>query len=118
EKQMSYWHKLLHYRPNLLNTMVSEVDSPEFFLSAGGKTDPMRELDKFIEVMGTSKAQEVVCKFPLRYKWLKAQIKNDWNFTTESCQIYNAFVGKLGAKNLSLVFSSFYINNPGSTFGH
>ena len=36
----------------------------------------------------------------------------------KDCDVYQSFVGKLDAKNLSLIFSSFYVNNPGSTFGH
>jgi hypothetical protein len=117
-KQMSYWNKLLHYRSNLLGKMVSEVDSHEFFVSKDGKTSPEKELHKFIDILNSDKAQQYVCKFPLRYRWLKQTITNDWSFTTESCIIYNSFVEKLGAKNLSLVFSSYYIKNPGSTFGH
>lgn len=117
-KQISYWKKLLHYRPNLLGKMVSEVDSENFFVSPEGKKTPEKELHRFIELLNSDQAQVYVCKFPLRYKWLKKNIQNDWKFTTESCAIYNSFVGKLDAKNLSLVFSSFYINNPGSTFGH
>lgn len=117
-KQLNYWHKLLHYRPNLLGKMVSEVDSKDFFVAKEGKRSPEKELSKFIDLLNSDQAQTYVCKFPLRYKWLKQNIKNDWNFTTESCDIYNSFVAKLDAKNLSLVFSSFYINNPGSTFGH
>ena len=118
EKQLSYWHKLLHYRAGLLGSMESEVDSPEFFVSSVGKTSPQVELKSFISLLNSPKAQDYVCKFPLRYKWLKKNIQNNWNFTTESCLVYQSFIEKLGAKNLSLVFSSFYINNPGSTFGH
>ena len=117
-KQMSYWNKLLHYRPNLFGKMISEVDSKDFFVSLEGKKSPEKELGQFIVLLNSDKAQEFVCKFPLRYKWLKENIKNDWEFTTKPCTIYNSFVEKLGAKNLSLVFSSFYIKNPGSTFGH
>jgi hypothetical protein len=117
-QQMDYWNKLLHYRSNLLGQMVSEVDSQDFFVSETGKTSPNKELARFIELLNSPKAQDYVCRFPLRYKWLKKNVQNDWTYTTESCAIYNSFVGKLAPKNLSLVFSSFYINNPGSTFGH
>ena len=117
-KQMSYWYKLLHYRPNVFGKMISEVDSQDFFVFESGKQSPEHELNHFIALLNSDKAQDYVCKFPLRYKWLKNNIKNDWKFTTESCSIYNSFVEKLDAKNISLVFSSFYINNPGSTFGH
>lgn len=115
---MQYWHKLLHYRANVLGKFVSEVDSPDFFVVANGKRSPQKELDRFVELLNSENGQDYVCKFPLRYRWLKAQIENNWNYTTEKCEIYNSFVQKLDAKNLSLVFSSFYINNPGSTFGH
>lgn len=117
-EQMSYWHKLLHYRPNMLNNLVSQVDAPDFFIAKNGKHSPIDELDEFVKVLNSEKAQFYVCKFPLRYKWLKRTIQNSWKFTTDSCEYYQAFVGKLDAKNISLVFSSFYVNNPGSTFGH
>lgn len=94
------------------------MDSQNFFVSKEGKKNPEKELSALIEKFNSQQAQEFVCKFPLRYKWLKANVPNNWAFTTASCDIYNSFVGKLDAKNLSLVFSSFYINNPGSTFGH
>ena len=117
-QQLKFWHKLLHYRPGLAGKVVSEVDSQNFFVSSEGKTSPEKELKSFIEGLNSPQAQEYVCKFPLRYRWLRKTIKNNWEYTTKSCDIYNSFVGKLEAKNLSLVFSSFYINNPGSTFGH
>jgi hypothetical protein len=98
--------------------MVSEVDSQDFFVSENGKTSPEKELARFIEILNSPKAQQYVCKFPLRYKWIKKNIKNNWVYNTDHCEIYHLFVDKLAAKNLSLVFSSFYINNPGSTFGH
>lgn len=118
EKQWGYWHKLLHYRKNLLGQFVSEVDSKDFFLTEKGKSSPKDELEAFMESLGSPQAQTYVCRFPLRYRWLKQNVKNSWKFTTESCTVYNSFVEKLDARNLSLVFSSFYVNNPGSTFGH
>ena len=118
QEQLSYWHKLLHYRSSLMGSGESEIDSVEFFVSPNGKKSPLSELEKFVELLNSDQAQTYVCKFPLRYKWLKKTIKNHWDYTTESCSIYQSFVKKLDAKNLSLVFSSFYIKNPGSTFGH
>ena len=115
---MKFWHKLLHYHTGPFGKVESEVDSKNFFVSDEGKFSPQKELDAMIGMLNSDKAQDYVCKFPLRYKWLKQNVPNSWNFTTQSCEIYNSFVGKLDAKNLSLVFSSFYINNPGSTFGH
>jgi hypothetical protein len=115
---MKFWHKLLHYHTRISGKVESEVDSKNFFVSDEGKFSPQKELDALIGMLNSEKAQATVCKFPLRYKWLKQNVPNSWKFTTESCEIYNSFVGKLDAKNLSLVFSSFYINNPGSTFGH
>jgi hypothetical protein len=116
--QQSYWHKLLHYRKNPLRGYVSEVDSQSFFTSSEGKINPEAEIKSSIEILNSSEGQKFVCKFPLRYRWLKENTSNNWKFSTDKCPIYQAFKAKLGAKNISLVFSSFYINNPGSTFGH
>ena len=116
-KQKKYWDKLLHYRTSY-GRVQSEVDSSSFFVSKEGKHSPEAELRASIGVLGSPKAQDFVCRFPLRYRWLKANTPNSWTHNTASCDVYNSFVTKLDAKNLSLVFSSFYINNPGSTFGH
>jgi hypothetical protein len=115
---MSYWHKLLHYRSTTFGRIESEVDDKNFFVSNKGKYSPDSELENFIEALNSNKAQSVVCKYPLRYKWISSVIKNNWKYTTENCEIYNSFIQKLSAKNLSLVFSSYYTNNPASTFGH
>ncbi len=116
--QWSYWYKLLHYRSNLFGQLRSEVDSAEFFITKNGDTSPQQELEGTIRAFNSAEAQSFVCRFPLRYKWLKHQIPNDWNYTTQKCTTYNAFVQKLEAKSFSLVFSSFFVRNPGSTFGH
>jgi hypothetical protein len=117
-EQKSYWNKLLHYRTNSFGQLESEVDSVGFCISPIGKKSPEAEFEAMITGLNSDKGQSVVCKFPLRYQWLKKNVANHWNFTTKECDIYQSFVGKLVAKNLSLVFSSFYVNNPGSTFGH
>ena len=108
----------MHYRSTTFGKIESEVDDKNFFVSNEGKYSPESELENFIEALNSNKAQSVVCKYPLRYKWISSVIKNNWNYTTENCAIYNSFVQKLSAKNLSLVFSSYYTNNPASTFGH
>ena len=115
---MSYWHKLLHYRSKTFGRMESEVDDRNFFVSQNGKYSPRNELESFIQLLNSSEAQNLVCRFPLRYKWIRGVIKNNWKYTTDGCVIYNSFIQKLSAKNLSLVFSSYYTNNPASTFGH
>ncbi len=116
--QKSYWHKLLHYRPTSSHGYLSQVDSLDFFVAKNGKNSPEEELVKSLEILDSPQGQDFVCKFPLRYKWLKRQLGQPWKYTLEPCHVYRSFIEKLAAKRVSLVFSSFYINNPGSTFGH
>ncbi len=118
EAQLSYWKKLLHYKTALNGKLKSEVVSDQFFVSSQGHENPLIELASFVQAVSSPRGQEIVCRFPLRYKWIKENFKNNWSLNLDKCENYQSFVSKLDAKNISLVFSSFYINNPGSTFGH
>ena len=65
-----YWSKLLHYRNG-----ISEIDSVNFFVSKNGKTDLKEELIETIQSLENGK-NNVLCRFPLRVKWLKENIQN------------------------------------------
>jgi hypothetical protein len=60
-----------------------------------------------------------ICFFPARKRWLqqKLQISDD-RFAKPNCALYDYFITHLNADSVSIVFSSYYPNNPGSVFGH
>lgn len=118
------WRKLLHFETDFFRTTESQVDSANFFFSPQGKKNLQAELTATItaffhddEIQDSyGKAQ---CRFPARYRWLKNHLVNEnikWPDTT--CERFLAFAKGIKGESVSLVFSSYYLNNPSSAFGH
>ena len=115
------WLRLLHYKKDLFGNYISEADGKGFFLHKNGKHDPKAELEKSIKVFGSSSTPDnthAICKFPLRYKWLNQELGNPWKADFSGCTKYIQFFSKLAAKRASIIFSSYYLTNPNSAFGH
>ncbi|WP_291516496.1 DUF4105 domain-containing protein [Bdellovibrio sp. ArHS] len=117
------WRKLLHFERDTFFVQESQIDSPGFFFSKGGKKDPAAELEAtivaFFQAPPTDINEHAQCKFPARYRWLKEKLKNQnvpWKDLV--CDRYLAFAKGLQGESVSLVFSSYYLNNPSSAFGH
>lgn len=115
------WIKLLHYKKTLTGGYKSQADGHEFFLAKDGRTNPESELKAAIAAF--SKTDELtnespVCKFPLRYKWLNQQLGMPWKADLMKCKTYVEFFSKLAARRASIVFSSYYLSNPNTAFGH
>ena len=88
------WLKLLHYKKTLLGNYVSEADAKSFFLHQEGKTNPLLELKKSIDIFGqTNKPNDdhAICKFPLRYKWLNQELGMPWKADFSGCTKYISF---------------------------
>lgn len=108
-----YWSKLLHYRNN-----ISEIESSDFFISSSGKTDLKKELFETIDSLLKGK-NKVLCRFPLRVKWLKSKIPNlDENIINYECKDLDNFINDVNARYVTLVFPSAHINSPASMYGH
>lgn len=114
------WHKLLHYKKN--NKKVkSEIVSSDFFLDVNGNVDSQAELNTTIKYLfNKNNAQNYICKFPARYKWLKGElnINDNQNFNLENCPEYNEWSKNGDIKSISLVFASGHLSNPASFYGH
>ncbi len=115
----SKWHRLLHYRKTWQG-FESDADGPRFFLSPKGKRDPQAELEETIRLFDSGELSDdhPICRFPLRYKWLNRELGTRWSADLSKCQAYGAFTEKLAARRASVVFSSNYLTNPSSAFGH
>lgn len=117
----SEWQKILFYQRKYFTGRRGLVDAPEFYLSQQGKYDPEKELNAtlnafFSGVQGDKSAQ---CKFPLRLKWLKSKLDNETiQIPTQACARFDDWLNMINPKGVVFVFSSFYINNPSSMFGH
>lgn len=120
------WHKLGHYQHSMFGGWKSEADGPSFFLAANGKTDPAAELDATVRALfaavpaaAPKDLQHPMCQFPARLRWLTRALAIDLErLPHPACPRFDEFRQNLDAASLSLVFSSYYLNNPASAFGH
>ena len=120
-----YWQLLLHYKETVLGGYESQEDGPDFFNSPTGKNDPQAELvatlkNFFIPLENLKPEQEhPQCTFPARYKWLKAQLAFDpARLPEQHCERMESWLNDLNPEKITLVFASYYMNNPSSMFGH
>lgn len=119
------WHLLLKYKKNFFGGMVSEADGMGFFNSPQGKTDPESELAAtlssfFVPLSKIEKGKEhPQCNFPARFKWLNQQLGFDpGRLEIQKCDRLDRWLNTLDPIGATLVFASYFMNNPASMFGH
>jgi len=112
------WLNLLQFRPSdWNNSLQSEVDSPDFFLSKSGKHDPQSELEATITQL--SETSSLQCKFPARAQWLHQQgLLTNLKTSSNDCPDLHKWLKQFKAKSISLIFPAAYLNSPSSMFGH
>lgn len=93
----------------------SQADGMNFFVSKNGKDDYLSEYQKSVELYNSD--SEFSCKFPARAKFIARELGIK-ETKVAKCSEYQDFAKKLSAKSISLIFSSYYLNNPSSAFGH
>lgn len=118
------WLRLGHYQPTLGGGWRSQVDGAPFFLSATGKRDPEAELEAtlkglFASPSGAADDDHALCAFPARAAWLKEQLDiSGGELPSVRCDGFAEFFVRLDPLSVTFVFSSYYLNNPVSAFGH
>jgi len=118
------WRKLVHYVRNPVSPgMHSQVDSPSFFIAPGGKQDPRAELEatlrSFFAQASAPDDDHPQCRFAARRAWLDAELGFDERrLERRDCRRYREWRAAIDASQLTLVFASAYIQNPGSMYGH
>jgi hypothetical protein len=120
------WRRLGHWKRTLTGFLESQADGPNFFLSPHGKTNPGAELDATLRAFFATlpadvpeQVQHPICQFPARYRWLDRMLGFDAaRLPRPACPRYEQFLRETDADRLSFVFSSYYMNNPASVFGH
>jgi hypothetical protein len=117
------WLRLGHWRKGM-GGWKSEVDGAEFFLSPRGKTDPAAELAATVEGLFSpgpfaDELADPFCRFPARVQFLAARLGLDpAALPPRSCPKQQDFLARVRPGGVTLVFSSYYLNNPSSSFGH
>jgi len=120
--QTRQWRRLGHWREVARRGPKSVIDGERFFLAPNGKTDPAAELTATIQgIYGSATRGDAhpACRFPARTMWLQRQLAQAGaRLPKIRCSGFDAFFAKLAPKAVHLVFSSYYLNNPSTAFGH
>lgn len=110
------WESLLFVRERALGSPTSVVDSPGFFLAPRADWSPEAERSATGAAFVAAAAyrgdanKNPLCLFPARAAYL--------GFKRPACPELDEYLRVTGREAVSLVFSSYYANNPGSLFGH
>jgi len=121
------WLRLLHFDhgKSLVHTMIGKDD---FFLAPDGATNPTSELQATVGKMFHSLSdveQKTQCRFLARRDFLLrhwSEIEPSTNIQAklkiQDCPEATAWLKKLGADSVSLIFATAYLNSAPSSFGH
>jgi len=111
-----YWKILLHYKGG-----VSEIDSPNFFLSKNGKYSLKDELNATIFYLQHPKLEDdnsTYCRFPARREWIQSKIPN-LKIIPQFCEDLETQLEVIeNIKSVTLIFPTILMNSPASMFGH
>lgn len=113
------WLRLLHSNESLFG-YESEADGANFFLHSAGKHSPELELEALIRELDSDHPDETKnahCRFPARVRWLSQRTGKSYRSKID-CKNLTAFRERMSARSVAVVFSSYYLNNPASSFGH
>lgn len=126
--QSAGWRKLVHYQTSTVTRqLVSDADGASFFFAPTGKRDPEAELGATIRALLSAAKGALpadldahpACRFPARTLFLMEQLGLDPSWLGVShCPAFEHYVGELRPIGVSLIFTSYYLNNPSSAFGH
>lgn len=115
------WQKLIRYEKTLFG-YESLVRSKEYFLAEDGMTSPLHELEKTIESFESKKIKNMnehpKCLFPARFILLKKNNLVSSRLNLLDCPAYQSYIKKIDIASVSIIFSSYFIEKPASTFGH
>ncbi len=122
--QDSQWLRIIHFKTTMFGKFESQIDSANFFISPEGKTNSQAELEAtllsfFEQPASIAEQDSVQCRFPARYLFLKKQLGDQIkNWPDRPCPKFQKWFEALHGNSVSMVFSSYFLNNPASTFGH
>lgn len=116
------WLYLIHYEGSWFGGLKSQAQGDQFFLAKEGKSDPAAELRATIEAFQSDRVVDdeyAQCRFPARLIFLRKELgPRGVRFPERFCLPYATYLQNTSAKSISLIFSSYYLNNPASAFGH
>ena len=117
------WKLILYYYQSWFGEH-SLMDDDSFFYSPHGASNPAAELEAtltalFSTPLDTPELKSPQCRFPMRTAWLTRKLSESHIVIPQrKCTEFDTFIKAVEPQSVTLMFSSFYPNNPGSLFGH
>lgn len=121
------WKKLLFFPDRFMNLKNSSLFSEnKFFLAHDGKFNSRNELietlKSFFQPLPKVIEKDYVhsqCKYAGRFYFLNKKLNFDFNrFPKQECPDLDKFISNADYTSVSLVFSNYVADGPGSLFGH
>jgi hypothetical protein len=116
------WRKILFYQKKYFASSQGIVGGELFYLAGPrGRFHLQAELEATIHAFFFSPDDDTAaqCRFPRRLQWLKSYLEEeDKKIPEKKCEKLKNFTKFINPTGLVLVFSSFFMNNPSSMFGH
>lgn len=119
------WLRILFYeRHSTFRGPHGLVDDPGFYLAKDGKTDPLAEMEATLTAFEAAQNSaepdaHALCRFPARREFLEEQFPGlAAELPKVDCPRFSTWWQDRRYESVSLVFSSFYPDNPASMFGH
>lgn len=120
--QSKRWKTMLYMSDSSWFSEISRSDSKKFFITEGGFKNPQEELEASVLALksetGLLTNESFSCRFPARSRFIHDEILKTPMKDLTGCLKLNDWRQRLSAESVTLVFSSFYLGNPSSTFGH
>ncbi len=115
------WQTILFYQKKYFTGKRGIIGGKEFYLSHDGRKNPKLEMEATLQAFFSGKRGDTAaqCLFPRRLLWLKKKLDTEiFKIPTLECAKLNNWLENINPQGVALIFSSFYINNPSSMFGH
>ncbi len=116
------WKSLLFVTEYHFLNLQSRADSEKFFLTPNGKKNILSELEAAVVAVENEKLplndSSFSCRFPARAEFIRKNIFNQKRIDESGCLKLLAWRERISAESVTLVFSSYFLGNPSSTFGH
>ncbi len=117
----STWLKLGHYHKNW-GEYKSTIDHGSFFIHPEGRTNPAWEFEATRKSIATgvpkigTHRMDPICAFPARAKYMQHIFGG--KLRDVECSEFQIWKENINLSSISVIFSSEYISNPASMFGH
>ena len=119
-----FWRALLHYEETWSSPPHSIFKNSSLFLATDGAYNAQSELSATLQAFFSPantriREQHPQCVYRARFHWLKEKLPKLFSELTEiQCPEFDKWWAGLQPNHATLIFSSAFMNNPASMFGH